>query len=201
MFMQADTSVGRAVQSGLGVGLALSRRLIQRHGGSIEAFSAGTGRGSRFTVRLPVVSKLDPAESVPIEHGDMRPLPQRILIVDDNHDFATSLAMILRDLGHDVRVEHDGMAALHAADVFQPAIALLDIGMPGMSGYDLARALRSHIRTRGIVLVAITGWGQEADKLRTHEAGFDHHLVKPLEPAALPRLLAQLAVRRSTARR
>ena len=198
MFAQGDTSVDRAVQSGLGVGLALSRHLVQMHGGSIEAHSAGVGRGSRFMVRLPVTSKYD-AAAPEVQTREPQRTVQRILVVDDNQDFANSLAMILRDLGHDVRVEHDGMAGVRTAERFQPHVAFLDIGMPGMSGYDLARTLRSNIRTAAMLLVAVTGWGQETDKLRTQEAGFDHHLVKPIDAGALPVLLDEISKGRSAA--
>ncbi|HYC48970.1 MAG TPA: ATP-binding protein [Burkholderiales bacterium] len=193
MFTQGDAAVDRTVQSGLGVGLALSRHLVRMHGGSIEAFSAGVGRGSRFTVRLPIASRHDAAAPGASARDETRQPTQRILVVDDNQDFATSLAMILRDLGHEVRVEHDGIAGVAAAEAFQPRIAFVDIGMPGMSGYDVARTLRANTRTGAIVLVAITGFGQETDKLRTQEAGFDHHIVKPIDPATLPALLHEIA--------
>ena len=193
MFMQGDAAIDRTVQSGLGVGLALSRHLVQMHGGSIEAFSPGVGRGSRFTVRLPVASKHEPVATVGARPGDVPRIGQRILVVDDNEDFATSLAMILRDLGHEVRVEHDGTAGLHAAEAFQPLVAFLDIGMPGLSGYELARSLRTSPRTSAMYLVAVTGFGQEADRLLAREAGFDRHVVKPIDPASLPRLLDEAA--------
>lgn len=192
MFMQGDASIDRAVQSGLGVGLALSRRLVQMHGGSIEAFSEGLGRGSRFTVRLSTASNHAASVEDLIDPGPAQQPRERLLVVDDNQDFATSLAFILRDLGHEVRVEHDGTAALQAAEAFGPRIAFIDIGMPGLSGYEVARVLRAGARTSGVLLVAITGWGQEADKLRSREAGFDHHLVKPIDPVALADLLREL---------
>jgi CheY-like chemotaxis protein len=122
-------------------------------------------------------------------------------VVDDNQDFATSFAMILRDLGNDVRVEHEGIGGLRAAEAFQPAVAFLDIGLPGMSGYDLARRLRENQRIGSLVLVAVTGWGQETDKLRAAQAGFDHHLVKPIDPGGLPAILQAAAEKRERAGR
>jgi two-component system, sensor histidine kinase len=188
MFTQAETFLERG-QGGLGVGLALARKLVEMHGGTIGASSEGAGRGSTFTVRLPL------SGSAHTLAGDIDPAApavaraHRILVVDDNHDFAMSLAMILREMGHEVRVEHDGTAGLHTAETFRPTIAFLDIGMPGMSGYELARVLRSRCSRREVALVAVTGWGQDADKARAREAGFDQHLVKPLDPAAIPSLL------------
>jgi signal transduction histidine kinase/FixJ family two-component response regulator len=196
MFTQADTSIGRT-ETGLGVGLALARHLVEMHGGTIEAYSEGVGHGSTFRVRLPVADA--PAEAKPAHVA----VPEdtaacRVLVVDDNQDFATSLAMILRDLGHDVRVAHDGIEGLRAAEAFQPAIAFLDIGLPGLDGYELARRLRA---TQGggcaPVLVAVTGWGQPADKQRAARAGFDQHLVKPIDPGSLPGLLKRAADRRA----
>jgi CheY-like chemotaxis protein len=171
------------------------------HGGTIHVSSAGLGRGSRFTVRLPLTQSAPapaPAAEVPAE----RPASGcRVLVVDDNQDFATSFAMILRDLGNDVRVEHEGIGGLRAAEAFQPAVAFLDIGLPGQSGYDLARKLRENQRNGSLVLVAVTGWGQETDKLRAAQAGFDHHLVKPIDPRGLPAILQAAAEKRERAGR
>jgi len=184
MFTQASPSLDRS-QSGLGVGLALALRLVEMHDGTIDAESAGMGQGSRFTVTLPLAggprALAAPATAAnPIGH-----VHYRALVVDDNYDFATSLATILRGMGHEVRVEHDGLAGLRAADEFQPALAFLDIGLPGISGYELAHRLRTEPCHSRIFLVAITGWGQDADKLRASQAGFDHHVVKPLDPSQL----------------
>ncbi len=200
MFTQANTSLERA-QAGLGVGLALARRLVEMHGGTIHVSSAGLGRGSRFTVRLPLTQSAPapaPAAEVPAERSASG---CRVLVVDDNQDFATSFAMILRDLGNEVRVEHEGIGGLRAAEAFQPAVAFLDIGLPGMSGYDLARKLRENQRNGSLVLVAVTGWGQETDKLRAAQAGFDHHLVKPIDPRGLPAIFQAAAEKRERAGR
>ena len=191
MFTQANTEIDRE-QSGLGVGLALARYLVEAHGGSIAAESAGAGKGSRFTVRLPLASTLTPAAAGPASAAAAPARGQRILVVDDNRDFAASLAMILRDMGNEVRVEYDGPAGLHAAEAFQPGVAFLDIGLPGLDGYALARRLRETGHD-GTVLVAITGWGQPADKARSSAAGFDYHVVKPLDPAELPSILRAAA--------
>jgi CheY-like chemotaxis protein len=198
MFTQANTSIERA-QAGLGVGLALALHLIEMHGGTIEARSEGIGHGSRFTVRLPLSAenRATAAPAAPIVDDEAAAC--RVLVVDDNQDFATSLAMILRDLGNDVRVANDGLEGLRAAEAFQPAVAFLDIGLPGLNGYDLARRLREHRGNGSLVLVAVTGWGQENDKLRAAQAGFDHHLVKPLNPGELPAILHAATKKRRAA--
>jgi two-component system, sensor histidine kinase len=190
MFAQADASLER-VQGGLGVGLTLARHLIELHHGSIEAKSRGVGHGSEFIVRLPRAhGSLAPAVAVPHAPAAARAQPtcadpRRVLIADDNIDFAMSLEAILTPLGHDVRVAHDGVAAQELAASFAPQIAFLDIGLPGCNGYDLARNLRRLPQTAHARLVAITGWGQEDDRRRSREAGFDLHLVKPVEPSQL----------------
>lgn len=198
MFTQANVSNDRT-QTGLGVGLALALRLVEMHDGTIEAYSAGLGKGSRFTVRLPLI-----AAPIPTALPTSRPVQgqpvgdtQRILVVDDNYDFATSLATILADMGHDVRVEHNGVDGLHSAVEFRPALAFLDIGLPGMNGYELARQIRAQLQPHSVFLVAITGWGQASDKLRASQAGFDHHFVKPLDPTQLPGVFQAAARKRS----
>jgi CheY-like chemotaxis protein len=185
LFAQADASLER-VQGGLGVGLTLARHLVELHGGSIEAKSEGVGHGSEFVVRLPRA----PAGATPriTANGPAhraRPGGKRILIADDNVDFAMSLEAILAPLHHDVRVVHDGVAALEVAARFAPQIAFLDIGLPGRNGYELARLLRALPQTAHSRLIAITGWGQEDDRRRSRDAGFDLHLVKPVEPSQL----------------
>ena len=185
LFAQADASLER-VQGGLGVGLTLARHLVELHGGSIEAKSEGVGHGSEFVVRLPRA----PAGATPriAANGPAhraRPGGKRILIADDNVDFAMSLEAILAPLHHDVRVVHDGVAALEVAARFAPQIAFLDIGLPGRNGYELARLLRALPQTAHSRLIAITGWGQEDDRRRSRDAGFDLHLVKPVEPSQL----------------
>ncbi len=178
MFAQADGSLERST-TGLGVGLSLSRRLVELHGGTLEARSEGVGRGAEFIVRIA----LDPAAPgrPAREPGavELRPSHHRILVADDNRDFAVSLAALLRSMGNEVRVEHDGVAAAAAAQEFQPEFAFLDIGLPKLNGFDLARTLRA--RSRSCRLVAVTGWGQESDRQRARDAGFDDYIVKPVE--------------------
>jgi len=191
MFAQADYSVERA-RGGLGIGLTLVRSIVELHGGRVEAASEGVGHGSTFTVHLP----LSVATRRTTEHRIVPPTatgarqPRRVLVVDDNVDAAESLSMLLSLEGHDVRVVHDGPAALREAASFEPALVLLDIGLPGLSGYDVARALRGDPRTTRAVIVALTGWGQEVDRSRSRDAGFDHHLVKPLDIEVLNRVIA-----------
>jgi signal transduction histidine kinase/ActR/RegA family two-component response regulator len=180
MFTQADYSLERS-QAGLGVGLTLAKRLVELHGGTIEAHSAGTDQGSTFIVRLPIVSDAAPAAIEKRSSDAGRKSSQyRILLADDNVDFATSLADLLRDEGHEVHVTHDGAEALDAAARFKPEFAFLDIGLPKLNGYDLARRLREQPFTSDSILVAITGWGQEKDRRLASQAGFDHHMVKPV---------------------
>jgi PAS domain S-box-containing protein len=192
LFVQADRSRERA-QGGMGVGLTLVRSLVELHGGSVRAYSDGPGRGGEFVVRLPVTARAAaPEERGRPEEGassDRRLPRRRILVVDDNVDVVESLALMLRLDGQDVRVARDGPAALEAARVEPPEVVLLDIGMPGMDGCEVARRLRQEPGLGDVLLVALTGWGQEEDRRRTAEAGFDHHLVKPVEPATLHTLL------------
>jgi PAS domain S-box-containing protein len=174
---------------GLGIGLSLVRGLVELHGGRIEARSPGPGRGSTFLVRLPTAS----AQAIePSPEPDAVPLAgrRRILIADDLHDNANSMAALFRTRGHEVAVAYDGEQALATAESFRPEIILLDIGMPGLSGHDVCRKLREESWGRVALVIAITGWGQESDHRLTAEAGFDHHLVKPVDVAALERLIA-----------
>jgi signal transduction histidine kinase len=194
MFTQVDRSLERA-QGGLGIGLTLVKRLVEMHGGTVEARSEGRGQGSELLIRLPV---LTPAvEEAPIadeaEPAANAPVRRRILVADDNVDSAASLALMLEFMGNEVHTAHDGLAAVEAAAAIQPDVILLDIGMPEMNGYDACREIRRQPWGRAAVVVALTGWGQEEDKRRSREAGFDQHLVKPVEPAALDRLLASLS--------
>ncbi|HEX5009314.1 MAG TPA: ATP-binding protein, partial [Planctomycetota bacterium] len=194
MFMQVPGAMGRA-QGGAGIGLALARGLVELHGGTITAHSDGPGQGSLFTVRLPVAAGAAPPDRTPGRApARMRPsLPaRRILIADDVHDNADTLAMMLRALGHEVHVTYDGEAAVAAAERLRPEVALLDIGMPRLNGYDACRQIRQQPWGREIVLVAQTGWGQEEDRRKSDEAGFDRHLVKPVDSAALLAVLAEL---------
>ncbi|HZM47774.1 MAG TPA: ATP-binding protein [Burkholderiales bacterium] len=182
---------GTRGQGGLGIGLSLSRRLAEMHGGTIEAKSEGIGRGSEFIVRLPLVHAAVDAGASPRVTCTMPSM--RALVVDDNQDAATSLGMVLSMLGADVTTAYDGPAAIDAFAATNPAVVLLDIGMPGMDGYEVARALRRRFPERRPAIVALTGWGQEDDRRRAREAGIDHHLTKPAEMDVLRELLAEIA--------
>jgi PAS domain S-box-containing protein len=192
MFQQADRIPGR-VSEGLGLGLSLVRSLVEMHGGTVSATSAGPGQGSEFIVRLPLALP-GPAPEQPPAHGGTRKarsLP--VLVVDDNVDGANSLALLLRLQGHEVKVAHDGQTALEVVRAFRPEAALLDIGLPrGMDGYDLANRLRAIPELQGIVLIALTGYGQKEDRLRSCAAGFSAHLVKPVNLDLLRELLAHV---------
>ena len=192
MFMQVDPRDTRA-QTGLGIGLTLARSLIDMHGGSVTAHSEGEGKGSEFAVRLPLAlagAAGAHGRSTPVE--EVRGLP-RVLVVDDNRDAADSLGALLQMLGAEVRVAHDGADALATLSVFQPVAVFLDLGMPGMSGYEVASRIRARTDIGGTMLIALTGWGQEKDRRQTAAAGFDHHLVKPADVGALQAVLASLA--------
>jgi PAS domain S-box-containing protein len=186
-----DNGLGmERAQGGLGIGLTLVRRLVEMHGGTVEARSDGPGRGSEFVVRLPVLKEVpqrsdDSVSAQGIAAGPAR----RILVVDDNQDSAMSLSMMLKLMGNETRTGHDGLAAVVAAEEFRPDLILLDIGLPKLNGYDACRRIREQPWSKGMVIVALTGWGQEEDRRRSKEARFDHHLVKPVEAAELNRLL------------
>jgi PAS domain S-box-containing protein len=187
LFVQVDNSVARA-QGGLGIGLTLVRSLLEMHGGHVTVRSDGLGQGSEFTVRLPLAAGSMSKPSSPLEDlpkSGTKACPRRVLIVDDNVDAAKSLATLLRLGGHQTAVAHDGACALVAAREQRPEIIFLDIGMPGMDGYDVARQLRQEPALDGTLLVALTGWGQQEDRRRSAEAGFDVHLVKPIDMSAL----------------
>jgi signal transduction histidine kinase len=188
MFVQVDRSLTR-VQAGLGVGLTLARRLVALHGGTLTASSEGVGKGSEFIVRLPLAgTKI--VEEAPAGEGIAADTPgRRILLADDNVDFANSLAALLATHGHEVRVARDGAEALRTAADFNPEFAFLDIGMPKVHGYEVARRLRGDPETSDCVLVALTGWGQEDDRKRAREAGFDRHLVKPVDAGDIETIL------------
>jgi PAS domain S-box-containing protein len=182
LFAQAERGHDRA-QGGLGIGLTVVKRLTELHGGSIEAHSEGIGRGAEFVVKLPLASPEEEVQPPPPEARARR--TKRILVVDDSADIAETLARLLELAGHEVAVAHDGPSALAKAEEIAPEVILLDIGMPGMDGYELARRLRQHRRTRGAALAALTGYGQPSDHERTKEAGFDAHFVKPVDIDAL----------------
>jgi PAS domain S-box-containing protein len=198
MFTQVDTALDKS-RGGLGVGLAIVRRLVEMHGGEVEARSDGENRGSEFIVRLPRTAEETAVESARAPELPARralaPANRRILVVDDNVDLADSLAMMLKMLGHDVRVEHDGPAAIAATAAFAPDLVFLDIGMPRMNGYDTARQIRQGPHGQEAVIVALSGWGQDHDKQRSREAGMDLHLVKPFDPALLESMLAKFGGR------
>jgi CheY-like chemotaxis protein len=192
MFTQVDRSLERS-QGGLGIGLTLVKRLVEMHDGAVEARSAGHGLGSEFEVRLPASGT--PMVEPPVPGGaDGSPAAsrRRVLVADDNHDSALSLAMMLRLMGNDTATAHDGIQAIETAAAFRPDMILLDIGMPRLNGYDTARRIRGEAWGQGVVLVALTGWSQEEDRRLSQEAGFDLHLVKPVDPAILEKLLATL---------
>ena len=193
MFTQVDTSRGRS-QGGLGIGLTLVRRLIEMHGGSVEARSAGHAQGSQFVVRLPIVVAL-PAE-VPAPAAPKAVSPRRILVVDDNHDAAASLSMLLKLDGHVIHTANDGPSAFAAAETHRPDVVLLDIGLPGIDGDEVCRHIRQQAWGRHMILVALTGWGQDEDRSRTRDAGFDGHMVKPVDYADLMALLESSSVER-----
>ena len=186
MFMQVDRSTRRS-QGGLGIGLTLVRSLVGMHGGSVEARSDGPGLGSEFIVRLPLL--IDTATMTEPARG-MKPMPsRRILIVDDSRDGGESLATLLRVLGAEIALAHSGRTALECVETFRPDVVLLDIGMPGMDGYEVARRIRANPANRHISLIALTGWGQDEDRRRSVAAGFNHHLVKPADIEELRQLL------------
>jgi len=196
LFAQVDTTLERA-RGGLGIGLTLARNIVKMHGGLLTVQSEGLGHGSCFSVRLPCNSIL--AAAVPIVPASSDAVASvRALIVDDNRDSADTLAMVLQCFGHVTQCIYNSNEVLEAADAFAPDVVFLDIGMPGLTGYDVARLLRAHPHAQGLTLVALTGWGQSEDKRRTAEAGFDHHLVKPAEPEAILRICREIALRDPT---
>jgi PAS domain S-box-containing protein len=199
LFTQAERSLDRS-QGGLGIGLTLVRQLTNLHGGRVEASSV-LGQGSEFVVRLPVV-RTPASQRTVIPAEVAQPTKSlRVLVVDDNKDQAESVAILARMSGHDVRTAHDGPTALQATDDYRPDVLLLDIGLPGLDGYEVAKRIREHPTRKNIVLVAMTGYGQETDRQRSQEAGFDHHLVKPVDFGKVREILATLTKRLSDAER
>jgi CheY-like chemotaxis protein len=190
MFSQIDTGNAHS-EGGIGIGLALVKGFVELHGGTVAAHSGGLGHGSEFSVRLPssletqLPPKPVPDNSPPGEAA----VPRRVLIADDNRDGAEIMAMLLTHSGFEVQLAHTGPEALAVAHQQKPHFAVLDIGMPGMSGYEVARGIRSQSWGASVVLIAVTGWGQEDDKRKAKEAGFDHHLTKPIDPGALEHLM------------
>jgi PAS domain S-box-containing protein len=198
LFMQVNPNSGSAL-GGLGVGLALVRRIVELHGGSVQAISDGLGKGSEFIVRLPMAApcaSIPPPDARNVAPDEFQPL--RILAVDDNVDAANSLSLLLKSMGHETRAVYDGPSGIAMAQEFAPDVVMLDIGMPVMNGYDVARALRT--ASLRYVLIAVTGWGHEAAKRQAREAGFDHHLVKPVSEGEVIELLSVIAHRRRSCR-
>jgi CheY-like chemotaxis protein len=195
-FSQLTSSNERA-HGGLGIGLSLVQGIVALHGGKVEAQSPGPGKGSTFIVRLPLPKLSQPVDERPAAAQPKSALPApgvKVLVADDNRDAADSLQRILALYGYEVEVAYDGTAAIHVDRAFRPRVAVLDIGMPGANGFEVARSIRE-ARGGGVTLIALTGWGQEGDRRRAMEAGFDYHLTKPVDPGALNDLLAEVAAR------
>jgi CheY-like chemotaxis protein len=195
MFTQVDQSLERS-QGGLGIGLTLVKRLVELHDGSVEARSVGKGHGSEFVVRLPMaIESPETTKSGPIAAQEPAH-PRRILVVDDNEDAVSTLSILLRVTGNETYAAHDGATALEAAENHRPDVVLLDIGLPTLNGYEVCRRIRQQPWGQEMVLIALTGWGQDADRRMSREAGFDGHLVKPVDHAALMALLESSATMR-----
>ena len=189
LFVQAERRLDRSV-GGLGVGLTLVQKLVEMHGGTVEARSPGPGKGSEFIVRLPCVpARAVPAPGWAADYRREKRVPLRVLIADDNPEAADALGMLLEMDGDEVRVAYDGLSVLREAEAFRPNVVLLDIGMPGLDGHEVARRLRASESTKDFRLIAISGWGTPEDRKLSYDAGFDHHLVKPFDLGALDSLL------------
>ena len=188
LFAQGDRSLARS-EGGLGIGLTVVRKLVELHGGTVTAQSEGLGRGSEFTIRLPATAERAEKKPSPATPAGVEGRRARILVVDDNVDTARGMARLLKLQGHDIRTAHSGPDALEAAREHRPEFVLLDIGLPGMDGYEVASRLRREDFGKGVMIVAVSGYGQEEDRRRSREAGFDHHLIKPVDPDALMALL------------
>jgi CheY-like chemotaxis protein len=191
MFAQVDTSLERS-RDGLGIGLTLVKTLVEMHGGTVDARSEGPGRGSEFTVRLPILSDATRPLAAPATTKPVPAVRRRILIVDDSEDGAESLAMLLQLAGHETHKAHDGQAAIEAAERLRPDAILLDIGLPIMNGFEVCSHIRRQPWGKDLVLVALTGWGQDEDRQKSREAGFDAHMVKPVDHDLLMTLLGSL---------
>src|SRR4030095_15624481 len=198
MFAQLAPSF-EGTRSGLGIGMTLVAKRVGMHEGRIETQSDGPGLGSEFVVRLPILTG-EAAESRPETTGEATTRSYRILVVDDNRDSAESLALLLKSMGHETRTAFGGMEALEAMESSRPDVVLLDIGMPGLNGYDTCRRIREQPWAKAMTLIAQTGWGQEEDRRRTREAGFDGHLVKPVDADDFLKLVKGVSRRRSNDR-
>jgi CheY-like chemotaxis protein len=192
MFYQANRSYEQ-LHGGLGIGLTLVRRLVEMHGGQVEAHSAGIDQGSEFVIRLPILGEQVPAQKERPSAEPRRATVQRILVVDDYRENAETLADLLRFDGYDVEVANDGLKAIEVAEQFRPSVVLLDIGMPKLNGYEAARRIREQSWGKAMVLIAVTGWGQEKDHNRSQQAGFNAHLLKPVDYPELAKLIANLS--------
>jgi PAS domain S-box-containing protein len=201
MFSQVDRSIERST-GGLGIGLALVKGLVEMHGGTVTAASEGPGRGTEFTIRLPVLATHPPPfHPAPAGRGGRVGGPgRRILVVDDNRDSAGTMAEMLAVVGNEVRTAHDGVEAVEAAERFRPEVVLMDVGMPRLNGFDATRRMRAEAWGKGMTIVALTGWGQEGDRIQSREAGCDGHLVKPVSLPDLEKLLAVLTERKGNSR-
>ena len=189
MFTQVDTSLERS-HDGLGIGLTLVKTLVEMHGGTVEARSDGPGRGSEFVVRLPMAAnEARPASAAAVPRTPAA-TGRRVLSSTTTRTARSRLAMMLRIGGHETQTAHDGLQAIAAAERFRPDAMLLDIGLPSLNGYEVCRRIRQQPWGKDLLLVAVTGWGQEEDRQRSNEAGFDTHVVKPVKPAAILQLLA-----------
>ncbi len=201
MFMQGDRSFERS-RGGLGIGLTLAKRLVEMHGGTISVSSPGHGHGTEFTLRLPLATGTPvPVEELPAVAPPPAGRPLRVLVADDNEDAADTLAMMLRSMGHETRVAYDGDQAVTASAEFRPDVAFLDVGMPRMNGIEACRRIREQFSGEPVVLIALTGWGQESDRRRTLEAGFNQHIVKPVDPDRVVGILAGIERPMGEARR
>jgi signal transduction histidine kinase/CheY-like chemotaxis protein len=189
LFVRVEPSSQGPGEGGLGIGLTLVKHLVELHGGTVEARSSGPGAGSEFEVRLPAAPAVLPQTASQSGSSVPGPLKRRILVADDNRESAESLKLMLELMGSEVHTAHDGQQSLALLEKLRPEVAILDIGMPRLNGYEVARRIRSQPWGHNVLLIALTGWGQESDKLRSEQAGFDHHLVKPVDPAQLEKLL------------
>jgi CheY-like chemotaxis protein/anti-sigma regulatory factor (Ser/Thr protein kinase) len=200
MFMQGDRTLTRR-HGGLGIGLTLVKRLVEMHGGSVEARSEGKDKGSEFTVRVPAV--VNPVKTDPETFANQDSLPhghRRILVVDDNELSANSLSILLGMAGNETRTAYGGIEALAVAETFRPHVVLLDLGLPTMDGFETCVRLREQPWAKNILIVALTGWGQAEDRRRSSEAGFDRHIVKPADPVELMKMVAELEAAKEQAR-
>jgi CheY-like chemotaxis protein len=194
MFAQIDSAQQAKEGGGLGIGLNIVKRLVHMHHGSIEGRSDGAGKGSEFIVRLPLESSAEAALRQDPVNKDASSAPRRVLVVDDNQDAAFTMSLILKKQGHMVKTAYDGVEAVQSAESFKPDVIFMDIGMPRMNGFDACKAIRSMQWGKSIHIIALSGWGQEEDRNKSEEAGFDQHIVKPIERRTLERLMNEAPV-------